>query len=146
MEIAKSIISSVRQIRNTKHISPKDALELNVINADVDAKYIEMITKMANLTAVNRATQKPDGAASFMVGTTEFAVPLGSFIDVEAEKQKIEAELKHLQGFLAGIQKKLSNEKFVANAPAQVVEMERKKQSDAESKIAALTEALSKLK
>ncbi|MBP5418543.1 MAG: valine--tRNA ligase [Bacteroidales bacterium] len=146
MEIAKSIISSVRQIRNTKNISPKDALELNVINADVDAKYIEMITKMANLTAVNRATQKPDGAASFMVGTTEFAVPLGSFIDVEAEKQKIEAELKHLQGFLAGIQKKLSNEKFVANAPAQVVEMERKKQSDAESKIAALTEALSKLK
>ena len=81
-----------------------------------------------------------------MLGTTEYAVRLGNLIDTEAEIQKMEAELKHLQGFLAGVQKKLSNERFVANAPAQVVELERKKQSDAETKIAALTESIAKLK
>ena len=81
-----------------------------------------------------------------MLGTTEYAVELGNLIDTEAEIQKLEAELKHLQGFLIGVQKKLSNERFVANAPAQVVELERKKQADAESKIATITESLAKLK
>jgi valyl-tRNA synthetase len=81
-----------------------------------------------------------------MIGTTEYAVQLGNLIDTEAEIAKMEAELKHLQGFLVGVQKKLSNERFVANAPAQVVELERKKQSDAETKIAALTESIAKLK
>ena len=81
-----------------------------------------------------------------MVGTTEYAVPLGDLIDVEAEIAKAEAELKHLEGFLAGVEKKLSNERFVANAPAAVVELERKKQSDAQSKIATLRETLAALR
>ena len=101
---------------------------------------------MANLTAINTVTQKGEGTASFKVGTTEYAVPLGNLIDVEAEIAKQEAELKHLEGFLTGVLKKLSNERFVANAPAAVVDMERKKQADAESKIAALKESLAKLK
>ena len=101
--------------------------------------------KMANLKSIDTVEQKGSGAASFMVGTTEYAVILGDLIDVEAEKAKLEAELKYLQGFLTGVQKKLSNEKFVANAPQAVVEMERKKQADAESKIASIKESLVQL-
>ena len=101
---------------------------------------------MASLSDIIYADAKSDGTSAFMLGTTEYAVRLGNLIDTEAEIQKMEAELKHLQGFLAGVQKKLSNERFVANAPAQVVELERKKQSDAETKIAALTESIAKLK
>lgn len=101
---------------------------------------------MANIDKVSVVAQKSDNAASFLIGTTEYAVPLGNLIDVDAEIAKQEAELKHLEGFLTGVKKKLSNERFVANAPAAVVELERKKQADAESKIAALKESLSKLK
>ena len=101
---------------------------------------------MANIDKVSVVAQKSDNAASFLIGTTEYAVPLGNLIDVDAEIAKQEAELKHLEGFLAGVKKKLGNERFVANAPAAVVELERKKQADAESKIAALKESLSKLK
>jgi len=90
--------------------------------------------------------EKGDGSSAFMVGTTEFAVPLGNLIDTEAELVKMEAELKHLEGFLVGVMKKLSNERFVSNAPAQVVELERKKQHDAETKIAALKESIAKLR
>jgi len=105
-----------------------------------------IIKKMAQLADIIYVDAKSDGTSSFLIGTTEYAVQLGSLIDTEAELQKMEAELKHLQGFLAGVKKKLSNERFVANAPAQVVELERKKQSDAETKIAALTENIAKLK
>jgi valyl-tRNA synthetase len=101
---------------------------------------------MASLAEILYVEAKSDGTSTFMIGTTEYAVQLGSLIDTEAEIAKMEAELKHLQGFLIGVQKKLSNERFVANAPAQVVELERKKQSDAETKIAALTESIAKLK
>lgn len=101
---------------------------------------------MANVGGVTATENKGEGVSSFMVGTTEYAVPLGGLIDVEAELAKAEAELKHLEGFLNGVKKKLQNERFVNNAPAAVVELERKKQSDAESKIATLKETIASLK
>ena len=105
-----------------------------------------VIKKMASLSDILYVQTKSDGTSSFLLGTTEYAVQLGNLIDADAEIQKMEAELKHLQGFLVSVQKKLGNERFVANAPAQVVELERKKQSDAEMKIASLTENIAKLK
>jgi valyl-tRNA synthetase len=102
--------------------------------------------KMANLSAVNVVSEKSSGSASFLVGTMEFAVPLGNLIDLDAERKKLESELEHLQGFLASIEKKLSNERFVANAPEAVVAGERKKKADAESKIATMEQALQALK
>ena len=146
IETVKNVVAGVRTVRNQKNIAPKEALTLEVVENNPLAAYNCIVMKMANLSAVEVVAQKGEGTASFMVGTTEYAVPLGNLIDVEAEIAKQEAELKHLQGFLVGVQKKLSNERFVANAPAAVVEMERKKQADAESKIAALQESLSKLK
>ncbi len=146
VEVMKQIVAGVRSVRNQKNIAPKEALTLQVVGENPVPQYVELIVKMANLSAVDSVAVKDDSASSFLVGTTEFAVPLGNLIDVEAELAKMEAELKHLQGFLAGVQKKLSNERFVANAPAQVVELEKKKQADAETKIAALTESIAKLK
>ena len=146
IELVKNIVAGVRTVRNQKNIAPKEALKLEVVELNPVAAYEPVIKKMANLESIETVAQKGEGTASFLVGTTEFAVPLGNLIDVEAEIAKQEAELKHLEGFLVGVQKKLSNEKFVANAPAAVVEMERKKQADAESKIAALKESLAKLK
>ena len=146
IELVKNIVAGVRTVRNQKNIAPKEALKLEVVELNPVAAYEPVIKKMANLESIETVAQKGEGTASFLVGTTEFAVPLGNLIDVEAEIAKQEAELKHLEGFLIGVQKKLSNEKFVANAPAAVVEMERKKQADAESKIAALKESLAKLK
>ena len=108
--------------------------------------YASVIKKMANLSAINVVSEKDTTAAAFMVGTDEFAVPLGDMIDVAAEIEKQEAQLKHLEGFLAGIKKKLSNETFVAHAPEAVVALERKKQSDSEEKIAALKESIAALK
>lgn len=101
---------------------------------------------MANLKSINVAEGKSSDMIQFMVGTEEYAVPVGNLIDVEAEIEKQEAQLKHLEGFLAGVMKKLSNEKFVANAPEAVVALERKKQHDSEEKIALLKESLAKLK
>ncbi len=146
IEKAKNVVSGIRTVRNQKNIAPKEALSLEVVEADPLAAFDSIIRKMANLEAIRVVAQKSEGTAAFLVGTTEYAVPLGNLIDVEAEISKQEAELKRLQGFLVGVQKKLSNERFVANAPAAVVDMERKKQADAESKIAALQESLSKLK
>ena len=105
-----------------------------------------MVMKMANLDAITVVDSKDANASTFMVGTHEFAVPLGNLIDVAAELAKAEAQLKHLEGFLAGICKKLSNEKFVAHAPEAVVAMERKKQHDSEEKIAALKALIATLK
>ena len=102
--------------------------------------------KLANLSAVNNVTEKDATAASFLVGTTEYAVPLGNNINVEEELKKLEADLKYNEGFLQSVLKKLSNEKFVNNAPAKVIEMERKKQADAEAKIATLKESIAALK
>ena len=146
VELMKNVVAGVRAIRNTKNISPREALDLQVIGADPIAAYDCLITKMANVNGVAVVDVKGEGVSSFMVGTTEYAVPLGGLIDVEAELAKAEAELKHLEGFLNGVMKKLSNERFVNNAPAQIVELERKKQADAESKIATLKETIASLK
>ena len=146
VELMKNVVAGVRAIRNSKNISPREALDLQVIGADPIAAYDCLITKMANVNGVAVVEAKGEGVSSFMVGTTEYAVPLGGLIDVEAELAKAEAELKHLEGFLNGVMKKLSNERFVNDAPAQVVELERKKQADAESKIATLKETIASLK
>ncbi|MBQ2536495.1 MAG: class I tRNA ligase family protein, partial [Bacteroidaceae bacterium] len=152
-EEAKQVISGVRAVRQSKNISPREPLTLEVVVNGADDKNVTkcpalgpIIKKMASLADIQYVQTKSDGTSNFMIGTTEYAVQLGNLIDTEAEIAKMEAELKHLQGFLVGVQKKLSNERFVANAPAQVVELERKKQSDAETKIAALTESIAKLK
>ena len=145
-DIAKQIISGVRAVRQTKNISPREPLTLEVVQPQESLALQPIIQKMAGLSSIESVQTKSDGTSSFLIGTTEYAVQLGSLIDTEAEIQKMEAELKHLQGFLISVQKKLSNERFVQNAPAQVVELERKKQSDAETKIAALTESIAKLR
>ncbi len=132
-EVAKEIISNIRSIRLQKNIALKEQLELQVVGNHPVAELNAVIIKMCNLSSVTVVESKSEGASSFMVGTTEFAVPLGNMIDVEAEIARMEAELKHKEGFLQGVVKKLSNEKFVNNAPAAVLEMERKKQADAES-------------
>ena len=146
MEKVKQIISGVRTIRNQKNIAPKNALVLQILNTHAYDKYLPIITKMANLSSVDYVTAKDADASAFMVGTDEFAIPLGNLIDKDAEIEKLEAQLQHLEQFLCGIEKKLSNERFVANAPANVVEMERKKQSDSKEKIAAIKASLAKLK
>ncbi|MCF0190887.1 MAG: valine--tRNA ligase [Marinilabiliaceae bacterium] len=145
VEAAKSVVSGVRMIRNQKNISPKEALDLNITGHNTIPEMDSILFKMANLKNIIVVATKSDNAQPFMVGSTEYSVPLEGFVDQAAEKQKLEAELKRLEGFLVGVEKKLSNEKFVSSAPAQVVEMERKKQADATSKIAAIREALAKL-
>ena len=146
IETVKSIISGVRTIRLQKNIAQKEALSLEVVGNHAVATYNAIIEKMGNLETINVVEAKSEGTSSFMVGTTEYAVPLGSLIDVEAEVAKLQAELTYLEGFLNSVMKKLSNERFVSNAPEAVVAAERKKQADAESKIAAIKESLSKLK
>ena len=145
IEMMKNVVAGVRAIRNTKNISPREVLDLQVIAANPIAALDSLVVKMANVNGVVVVEAKGEGVSSFMVGTTEYAIPLGGLIDVEAEIAKAEAELKHLEGFLNGVKKKLSNERFVNNAPAAVVELERKKQSDAESKIATLKETIASL-
>jgi len=146
VEVAKQIVSGVRMVRNQKNIAPKEKLELQAIGANASADFDSIIIKMANLSAISVVADKDANASAFMVGTHEFAVPLGDLIDVEAEIAKAEAQLKHLEGFLAGVKKKLSNKKFVAHAPEAVVALERKKQSDSEEKIASLKESIAELK
>lgn len=145
-ETAKEIISSIRTIRMQKNIALKEQLELQVVGTNPVENLNPVIRKMCNLSAIEVVDAKADGASSFMIGTTEFAVPLGNMIDVDAEIARMEAELKHKEGFLQGVLKKLSNEKFVNNAPAAVIEMERKKQADAESIIQSLKESIASLK
>ena len=151
MEQAKQIISNVRAIRNTKNIAQKEPLSLQVISSATDSRQAsrqmaDIITKMANLTGIAYTEKKSEGSQSFLIGTSEYAVPLGNLIDAAAEIAKAETEIARLRGFMAGIQKKLSNERFVNNAPAAVVELERKKLSDAESKIATLQQTIDGLK
>ena len=146
IELVKQITSGVRAVRNSKNIPQKDALELQMVGKNNFEAYSDVICKMANLKAINVVAEKAADASGFMVGTDEFAVPLGDMIDVAAEIEKQEAQLKHLEGFLMGVMKKLQNERFVANAPEAVVALERKKQSDSEEKIAALKESIAELK
>ena len=146
IEQVKAIVGGVRTVRNQKNIAPKVELELDVIGQNNYEAYNSVIRKMANLKAIEVVEEKPGDASGFMVGTDSFAVPVGDLIDVAAEIEKQEKELNHLEGFLAGIKKKLSNENFVAHAPAAVIERERKKQSDSEEKIAALKASLEELR
>ncbi len=145
-EAVKEVIGGIRTIRLQKNIAQKEALELQVVGESPVAAFNPIIAKLCNLSAINAVENKAEGAASFMVGTTEYAVPLGNLINVEEELKKLEADLKYQEGFLMSVQKKLSNEKFVSKAPANVIEMERKKQADAETKIAALKESIATLK
>ena len=146
VENVKQIVSGVRMVRNQKNIAPKEQLDLQVVGKNDYAAFDAVVIKMANLKSINVVAEKDATASAFMVGTDEFAVPVGDMIDVEAEIAKMEAQLQHLEGFLAGVKKKLSNERFVANAPEAVVALERKKQSDSEEKIAALKESIAALK
>ena len=146
IEQVKQIVSGVRMVRSQKNIAPKEQLELLVVNVNHFEAFNEVISKMANLKAIQVVNEKSADASAFMVGTDEFAVPLGDMIDVAAELEKAETQLKHLEGFLMGVKKKLANEKFVANAPEAVVALERKKQSDSEEKIAALQESIAELR
>ena len=146
-ELAKEVISAVRNVRKQKNLPNKDALTLKVIvDENYPAEYEAVITKMANLTSVERVEEKDATAAAFIVKTTQYFVPLGGLIDVEAERQKMSEELAYLEGFLASVMKKLSNERFVSSAPEKVVANERAKKADAEAKIAAIKERLEQLK
>jgi len=146
IEKVKQIISGIRTIRNQKNIPQKEALELQPLEQNHYAEYDSVVMKMANINAISVVKEKATSSAQFMVDTFEYTVPLGNMIDIDAEIEKQEAQLKHLEGFLAGIKKKLSNERFVQNAPEAVVALERKKQSDSEEKIAALKQSLAELK
>ncbi len=146
IESVKQIVAGVRTVRNQKNIANKETLSLQCVGENALKDYDSVVGKMANLTSIDVVIEKDCTAAAFMVGTLEYAVPLGDMIDVAAEIEKMEAQLKHLEGFLAGVSKKLSNERFVANAPEAVVALERKKQSDSMEKIAALKESISSLK
>ena len=145
-ETVKEVIGGIRTIRLQKNIAQKEALSLQVVGESPVAAFNAVISKLCNLTAIESVETKAEGSASFMVGTTEYAVPLGNLINVEEELKKLEADLKYNEGFLQSVLKKLSNEKFVSKAPANVIEMERKKQADAESKIASLKESIAALK
>ncbi len=145
MELLKQAVSGVRGIRASKNISPREPLVLEVVNENPLADHTALLQKMAGISELKSVASKGEGTSSFLVGTTEFALEIGSLIDTEAEIAKAQAELKHLEGFLAGVEKKLSNERFVQNAPEQVVALERKKQADATAKIALLRETLASL-
>ena len=142
----KEIISGIRNIRLQKNIAQKETLELQVVDVNPVATFNPVITKLCNLSSIEAVENKADGSGSFMVGTTEYAIPLGNLINTEEELAKLEADLKYQEGFLQSVLKKLSNEKFVSKAPANVIDMERKKQADAESKIASLKESIAALK
>ena len=149
-EEMKQIVSGVRAIRQSKNISPREPLPLQVIGAAKNGvtsipALASIIEKLAGLSQIENVAEKGEGTQAFLVGTDEYAVPLGSLIDADAEREKAETEIKRLQGFMAGIEKKLQNERFVQNAPAQVVELERKKLADAQSKIAALEATIKSL-
>ena len=146
IEQVKLVVSGVRTVRSQKNIAPKEQLTLQTVGQNQFEVYNDVIKKMGNLSSIDVVEAKDPSATAFMVGTDEFAVPLGDLIDVAAEIEKMEAQLKHLEGFKAGVEKKLANERFVQNAPEAVVALERKKLSDSEEKIAALKESINALK
>ena len=146
IEAVKQIIAGVRTVRNQKNIAQKEQLSLQAVGKNDFEAYNDVTLKMANLDKIEVIADKSADASSFMVGTDEFAVPLGDLIDVAAEIEKAEAQLKHLEGFLMGVRKKLGNENFVAHAPEKVVALERKKESDSVEKIAALKATIEELK
>jgi valyl-tRNA synthetase len=147
-EDVKEAITGIRNIRKSNNISFKDEIELfvNEGSKGYHSKYNSVLTKMGSLSNIETIKEDIKGAVSFSVKTSGFFIDLGDQVDVEAEIKKLEEELKYTQGFLNGVTKKLSNERFVNNAPEKVVELERKKQADAEDKIKALEERIAALK
>jgi valyl-tRNA synthetase len=159
-DVAKEVIAAIRSIRLQKNIPNKELLELHVValagkNAEADSSIVEaspvadfssVIVKLGNLSAIQTVSDKMAGSISFLVGTTEYAIPMAELIDPEEEIRKMEAEIDYYQGFLQSVMKKLGNEKFVANAKPEVVAAERKKHADAESKIASLREAITAMR
>jgi valyl-tRNA synthetase len=147
VEVIKQVVAEIRNVRNTKQISPKEALPLNLkVNSGLDyEKWLNIVFKLANISEAEFVNDKIAGAASFMVGNDEFFIQLNETIDVEAEKERLNAELLYLQGFLKSVNAKLGNERFVQNAKAEVIQNERNKQADAESKIRIIEESLSVL-
>ena len=146
ISIVKGIVQGVRAVRNARNIAKKEVLPLEVLKANPIPELDGIVMKMANLSAIAVVEEKGEGASSFMVGTSEYDVLLGDLVDKDAEIAKAEADLEHLRGFLASVEKKLSNERFVAHAPAAVVALEQKKKSDSEAKIKALEETLQALR
>ena len=146
IETVKNIVAGVRTVRNQKNIAPKEVLSLKAVGSNAFAQFDSVVIKMANLDGIEVVADKSADASAFMVGTSEYAVPLGNLIDVAAEIEKQEAQLKHLEGFLIGVRKKLSNERFVQNAKPEVVALERKKEQDSLEKIAALKASLEELR
>lgn len=146
IETVKQIVGGVRTVRNQKNIAPKEVLELKAVKDNTYGEYDAVVMKMANLSSIEVIDEKTADASAFMVGTSEYAVPLGNLIDVNAEIEKLEAQLKHLEGFLFGVRKKLSNERFVQNAKPEIVELERKKEKDSLDKIASIQATLTELK
>ena len=144
MNEAKEIVAGVRTVRLQKNIANKNALTLQVIGK-FENPFGAVVAKLANLESIDEVAAKDATAAAFLVGTTEYAVPLGNNINVEEELKKLEADLKYYEGFKVSIEKKLSNERFVSKAPEAVVAGERKKLADAESKIATLRDSIAAL-
>lgn len=143
-EKVKEIVANIRTIRLSKNIPNKEGLTLEIVGEN-NKVFDSVICKMANLNEIKTVQEKDPTAATFLVGITEFSVPLGNNIDIEAELEKLNNELQYLEGFLISVDKKLSNEKFVANAKPEIVENERKKRADAESKIATIKESIANL-
>ncbi len=145
-DLAREVISSVRNIRKQKNIAQKDALTMKVMaDENYPEEYAPVIAKMCNLSSIDRVEEKDPAAAAFIVKTAQYFIPLADKIDLEAEREKLAADLQYLEGFLASVMKKLSNERFVQSAPEKVVANERAKQADAEAKIAAIKERLASL-
>ena len=144
-EKVKEIIASVRNIRKDKDIPNKEALTLKV-NGEHIARYDPVVQKLANISSIEEISSKPENAVSFMVRTTEYYIPVESLLDTEEEVKKLEEELEYTRGFLQSVMKKLNNERFVQNAPANVVDLEKKKKEDAEQKIKTLEERINSLK
>jgi valyl-tRNA synthetase len=145
--IVQQVVSEIRNIRNSKQISPKEALPLEIkVNSSMNYdQYLGIISKLANTSAISFVTEKPQGASGFLAGTDEFFVALTQSLDVEAERERLVKEIEYLQGFLKAVDGKLSNERFVQNAKADIVENERRKKADAEAKIAILNQSLAEL-
>ena len=144
-EAIKEVVAGVRNIRLQKNIPNKNPLDLQVMGEYYD-RFNPIIIKMCNLSSITQVQEKASGAISFLVKTTEFAVPVGDLIDVKEELEKLEADLKYQQGFLAMVEKKLSNANFVNKAPANIIDLERKKEADAKSKIRSIEENIAALK
>jgi len=146
-EFAFATVSEIRNVRNTKSISPKEKLKLQVKNLaqSPTRNFWSVIQKLSNIESISNTSSQPSGATSFLVGSTEMFIPMNGLVDIGKERETIQKEIEYLEGFKTSVDKKLSNEKFVSNAKPEIVEIEQKKKADAETKLAALKDALKNL-